>query len=403
MIAVFIKRTMALLLALLMLSGTALASKKATVYSDSMKVYKKASTSSTQMGSLKEGTTFYITSYNGTWAKISYKGYTGYAQLKDVKLAKSERAKAYTNKKTAVYRSASASSSKLGYVEKGSCIYIAGRNGNYIMCQNKSGSVTGYIHKDNLSWTKPAAETSSSSSASSATKAYTTRKTAVYKGSSSSSGKLGYVEKGTCIYVVDSSGDYMKCRNKSGTVTGYIDKDDISTTKPDTSSSGSSNTGSSDTTVSDSRAQMPSSLKSTTTSCSSSSSNSTKIEYVVYVAQNQLGKRYSTDPSVPKTFDCALLVYYCYKQAGVKLPASAVSQGYNDSYTKIENISDLKRGDMVVFNTNQTDGDLSDHTGIYIGSGKFIHASSGAGLVIVSDLRSGYYNRNFSWGFRIFN
>ncbi len=338
-LAIAARRVLAFVLVLMLLTGTALAaSKKATVYSSSMKVYKKASTSSSKLGSLSKGTSFTITAYNSTWAKISYKGYTGYALLKDVKLASSERAKAYTTKKTAVYKSGSSSSGKLGYIDAGTCIYIAGRNGNYMMCQNKSGSVTGYIHKDNLSWNKPS--------------------TSVSTGSSSSS---------------------------SGSSTG--------------SSSSSANTGSN--TVTDSRAQMPSSLKSTTTSCSSSSSDSTKIEYIVYVAQNQLGKRYDTDPSAPSTFDCAGLVYYCYKKAGIKVSSSAKSQGYDDKFTKIENISDLKRGDMVCFNTNATDGDLSDHTGIYLGSGKFIHASSGAGLVIVSDLTSGYYYRNFSWGRRI--
>lgn len=334
-IASVARRVLALAMVLVMLSGTALAAKKAYVYSDSMKVYKKASTSSAKLGSLKEGTSFYITSYNSKWVKISYKGYTGYSLIGDIKLARSERAKCYAAKKTVVYKYGSASSKKLGTIAAGTTLYIAGRNGSYIMCQNKSGSVTGYIHIDNLSWTKPKVNTGSSSSA---------------------------------------------------------------------GSSGSANTGSSSSgSSSDSRTKMPSSLKSTTTSCSSSSSNATRIEYAIYVAQNQLGKRYSSNPNEPTTFDCAGLVYYCYKKAGEKVEASAKSQGYDDSYEKITSISSLKRGDMVCFNTNATDSDLSDHTGIYLGSGKFIHASSGAGLVIVSDLTSGYYNRNFSWGRRIFD
>ena len=83
------------------------------------------------------------------------------------------------------------------------------------------------------------------------------------------------------------------------------------------------------------------------------------------------------------------------------MESSAYSQGYDDTYTKISKISELKRGDMVCFNTNDTDSDLSDHTGIYLGGGYFIHASSGAGLVIVSTLNSGYYKEAFSWGRRI--
>ena len=48
-----------------------------------------------------------------------------------------------------------------------------------------------------------------------------------------------------------------------------------------------------------------------------------------------------------------------------------------------------------------TDSDLSDHVGTYLGSGKFIHASSAAGKVIISTVTSGYYNRVFSWGRRV--
>ncbi len=317
------RRAIALVMLLSLLTGSALADAiKASVYSESMTVYKKASTSSTKLGSLKGGTGFYITDYNSSWAKIYYKGYTGYARLKDVELVK--RIKAYTTEDVAVYKSASASSKKLGTVERGTVAYVAGRNGSYFMVQNKSGTITGYIHKDYLSKNKPAAETTDTSS-----------------GSSSSASK-------------------------------------------------------------DSRTVMPSSLKSNVTSYSSSLSNSKKLEYVIYVSQNQLGKSYSSKPSAPKTFDCAGLVRYCYKQARISVESSSYGQGYDDSYTKISSTSDLKRGDMVCFDT-VSDSDLCDHTGIYIGSGKFIHASSAAGKVIVSDLSSGYYSTTFSWGLRIFD
>jgi len=318
-------RIIALVLAMLLLTGSALASMKAYVYSDSMKVYKKASTSSKKLGSLKEGTAFYITDYNSTWCEIYYKGYTGYAKWKDIEVDEDERIKCYTSKKATVYKYAS-SSRKLGTVAAGTTAYVAGRSGNYYMVQNKSGSFTGYIHKNYLTTKKPKVEP---------------------------------------------------------------------TTKPDTGSVGTSG-GSSD-----SRTKIPSSLKSTVSTYSSSYSNSKKIEYAIYVAQNQLGKKYSSNPKEPTTFDCAGLMYYSFKAAGTKIPASAYTQGYDDDYTKITSVSSLKRGDIVCFNTNSTDDDLCDHTGIYLGSGKFIHASSGAGLVIVSDLTSGYYSRTFSWGRRI--
>ena len=124
-----------------------------------------------------------------------------------------------------------------------------------------------------------------------------------------------------------------------------------------------------------------------------------KIEYVIYVAQQQLGKPYVYGASGTSKYDCSGLTLYCYKQVGVSLPHSAQMQGYNCG-TKIESLSSMQRGDIVCMNT-VSDSDLSDHVGIYLGNNKMIHASSGAGEVIISDLGSGYYNRVFSWGRRV--
>lgn len=52
------------------------------------------------------------------------------------------------------------------------------------------------------------------------------------------------------------------------------------------------------------------------------------------------------------------------------------------------------------FNTI-SDNDLSDHVGIYLGEGKFIHAPHTGSDVIVASMASGYYVRNFSWGRRV--
>ena len=131
-------------------------------------------------------------------------------------------------------------------------------------------------------------------------------------------------------------------------------------------------------------------------------SNKEKLEYVIYVAQQQLGKKYVYATTGPTTFDCSGLTYYCFKKIGVTLKRTAYADGYNDNLQKISGTSSLKRGDLVFFNT-VSDSDLSDHIGIYLGQGYFIHASSGAGKVVVSDLSSGYYNRVYSWGRRVLN
>ena len=82
------------------------------------------------------------------------------------------------------------------------------------------------------------------------------------------------------------------------------------------------------------------------------------------------------------------------------LPRTAQSQGYDDDFRQVSSVSDLQRGDLVFFNT-VSDSDQCDHTGIYLGDGWFIHASSGSGRVVVSTLASGYYTRVFSWGRRV--
>ena len=147
---------------------------------------------------------------------------------------------------------------------------------------------------------------------------------------------------------------------------------------------------------------ISSTLASKTSSYSPSMSNAEKLEYVIYVGQNQLGKPYVYGATGTSSYDCSGFTVYCFRQIGVQLQRTAMNQGYDDDYTKISSISSLKRGDLVFFNT-VSDNDKCDHTGIYLGAGYFIHASSGQRKVVVSTLASGYYNGVFSWGRRVLN
>ena len=106
----------------------------------------------------------------------------------------------------------------------------------------------------------------------------------------------------------------------------------------------------------------------------------------------------------PDSFDCSGFIYYCVKQScGITIPRTAYEQGYNEEYEKIENIKDLKIGDLLYFNTIKNDKDLSDHAGIYIGNNEFIHCSSAIGKVVISKIENNYYSRRFSWGRRLIN
>ena len=148
---------------------------------------------------------------------------------------------------------------------------------------------------------------------------------------------------------------------------------------------------------------MPAGLASTMVNLPANATNEEKIEYVIYIGQNQLGKKYVYGTAGPNTFDCTGYTTFCFKKVNVTLGRSAYAQGYQAAGgEKIDAAKDLKRGDLVFFNTI-SDSDLSDHAGIYLGDGYFMHASSGTSngnQVCVSNLNSGYYQRVFSWGRR---
>ena len=72
-----------------------------------------------------------------------------------------------------------------------------------------------------------------------------------------------------------------------------------------------------------------------------------------------LGKPYIYATMGPDTFDCSGFVCYCYKKIeNIELQRSAYSQGYDKTYPKIVKIEELKPGDVVFFNTNNSDIDL---------------------------------------------
>ncbi len=145
---------------------------------------------------------------------------------------------------------------------------------------------------------------------------------------------------------------------------------------------------------------VPNGLASTTSSYDSGMSNAEKLEHAIYLAQSKLGCPYVYGAAGPDKFDCSGLTTWIFKAVGVSLKRSAYAQGYDDGFPKIEGWQNLKRGDIVFFDTI-SDSDRSDHAGVYIGEGYFIHASSGGHRVVVSNLTTGYYSRVFSWGRRI--
>ncbi len=105
---------------------------------------------------------------------------------------------------------------------------------------------------------------------------------------------------------------------------------------------------------------------------------------VVAIAKAQLGKRYRTGGETPtKGFDCSGLVRYVMSALELQVPRTAKQQAA-EGLAVTKDTSRLLPGDVLTFGKGKK-GSVS-HVGIYIGDGKYIHASSVAGRVIESSI-----------------
>lgn len=108
---------------------------------------------------------------------------------------------------------------------------------------------------------------------------------------------------------------------------------------------------------------------------------------VVKTAYSQVGKRYSLGGASPKNgFDCSGLVWWSYRQHGVKVPRITSDQAKTG---KSVSKKGAKPGDIVVFRTSNSPRGL--HTGLYAGKDAFIHSPSKGRKVCVESLSLPYW------------
>lgn len=169
-------------------------------------------------------------------------------------------------------------------------------------------------------------------------------------------------------------------------------------TYKESSSSGSKSSGSSSSSGSKS---SDSSSRGTANSSSSggSSTGSSLGERVASYAKQFKGYRYVYGGASPSGFDCSGMVYYIYRQFGYNVGRTSTDQLRN-GYPHVSR-SNLKPGDIVLFERTYTSSRPATHSGIYIGNGQFIHAANSRLGVIVTDLSNDYYSSRFICGVRI--
>lgn len=191
----------------------------------------------------------------------------------------------------------------------------------------------------------------------------------VRKTASTSASIITSLSKKTKIEVIGESGNWYKIKTSKGN--GYISKDYVV----------------------DSLDQIKETTKQESISTTITSGDASDI---VSYAKQFLGCRYVYGGSGPSSFDCSGFTQYIFKHFGVSLPHNAVTQA---RYGKYVSKSDLQPGDLVIFN-NSSNTSIG-HAGIYIGSGKFIHAANPSRGVTTDTLNSGYYLKRFVEGRRL--
>ncbi|HEY9517344.1 MAG TPA: C40 family peptidase [Gemmatimonadaceae bacterium] len=103
---------------------------------------------------------------------------------------------------------------------------------------------------------------------------------------------------------------------------------------------------------------------------------------IVALARAQVGKRYVLGGETPsRGFDCSGLVQYVTAALHIDLPRTARLQARTGDAIPADT-SRLLPGDVLTFGR----GKSASHVGIYVGDGRFVHASTSAGRVIETKL-----------------
>lgn len=117
---------------------------------------------------------------------------------------------------------------------------------------------------------------------------------------------------------------------------------------------------------------------------------------IISTAMKYIGTPYRFGGTTSSGIDCAGFTQLVYKSQGINIPRTSSEQANVGSKL---NKDDLNTGDLIIFSNTYKPG--PSHTGIYVGDGSFIHASSVDGVKI-SSLNENYYKNHFSYGRKVY-
>jgi len=132
----------------------------------------------------------------------------------------------------------------------------------------------------------------------------------------------------------------------------------------------------------------------TTISSNAQNFNYYQSVYIEKSAKKYLGRKYVWGGNGRRGYDCSGFTKKVFARNGINIPRNSWRQA---KVGKRISMRHLKKGDLVFFNSKHQK--RINHVGIYLGKGKFIHASRFHHKIVISPLRE--YRRYFKWGTRL--
>ncbi|MGV2938775.1 LysM peptidoglycan-binding domain-containing protein [Mesobacillus sp. LC4] len=114
--------------------------------------------------------------------------------------------------------------------------------------------------------------------------------------------------------------------------------------------------------------------------------STSKVNSLIGEAKKYMGVPYVWAGSTPAGFDCSGYLNYVYNNVGISIPRTVET-----IWNATKPVSSPRAGDLVFFETYKAG---PSHAGIYLGSGKFIHAGSSRGVEI-SDMNNSYWKPRY--------
>ena len=404
----------------------------ATVTASALNMRSEPSTSGSVVTCLPRGTVVLVTGSSNGWYKVWYQGDEGYMSADYLSFASTAREDFGTGtiKGTGVRVRGGPSTNDaiIGSENTGATMSVTGVSGAWYRVSYRGA--TGYVRSDYMtvsyagSGSAQSAAPQAASSASQGTGTITGNYVRVRSGPSTGHSILASCNVGTRMTVTGTSGDWYAVTYNG--LNGYVYKQYLDLSGSSFSVTDMSNTAAVTTAVVNMRSGPSTGYTSqrllglgTSVTITGKSDNWYRVSYngatgyirsdylttdvqtaaaavsgsgnnLVAEAKRYQGVRYVYGGASPSGFDCSGFVYYVYRQCGYSIARTATAQNGIGSYVSR---SSLAPGDIIIFyNGAKT---AIGHAGIYIGNGQFIHASSGSGRVIISNLSESYYNTRY--------